>query len=357
MTGKTTNEAPRPDSMDAPLICVFGAGSIGCYVGGRLAAAGARVRFVGRERFGKAIASGGLRITDHRGADFRLEPASVDYRTDPGALSDAALVLVTVKAGDTAATADLLAKYTRPEAIVVSFQNGIGNEEVLRAALPGRTVLAGMVPFNVVQLPGPTFKQATQGALDIEANAALAPFLTVFAQAGLPLTQHADFRPVQWGKLLLNLNNAVSGLSGLTLREELSQRAYRQCLAMAQREALAAMQAAGIRPARLTALPPSLVPWLLDLPDWLFLRLAGSVLEVDPAARSSMIDALDTGRRTDVDWLNGEIVRLAERHGQATPVNRRLVELVHEAEGGKRRRWAGPELLGELRGRPPASGG
>ncbi len=346
-------EAPAPEHIgagtDAPLICAFGAGSIGCYVGGRLAAAGAEVRFIGRERFGKAIAVGGLRVTDYRGADFWLDPAAVDYRTDPGALADAALVLVTVKAGDTASTAGLLAEHTRRDAVVVSFQNGIGNEEILRAALPGRTVLAGMVPFNVVQLPGPTFKQATQGALDIEASAALAPFLPAFAQAGLPLTQHADFRPVQWGKLLLNLNNAISGLSGLTLREELSQRAYRQCLALAQREALAAMKAAAIEPAKLTALPPAVVPWLLGLPDWLFLRLAGGVLEVDPAARSSMIDALDAGRRTDVDWLNGEIVRLAGRHGLTAPVNRRLVELVNEAEGGRRRRWPGPDLLGELR--------
>lgn len=333
----------------SPMICVFGAGSIGCYIGGRLAAAGAKVRFIGRARFGEAIATGGLRLADHRGGDFRLMPESVDYQTDPKTLAEAALVLVTVKAGDTADVGAVIAEHAPAAAIVVSFQNGIGNEEILRAALPGRTVLAGMVPFNVVQLPGPTFKQATQGALDVEASPALAPFLPAFEKAGLPLTQNANFRPVQWGKLLLNLNNAVSGLSGLTLREELSQRAYRQCLAMAQREALAAMKAADIRPAKLTALPPALVPWLLGLPDWLFMRLAGSVLEVDPAARSSMIDALDAGRKTDIDWLNGEVVRLAEKNGVPAPVNRKLVELVHDAESGNRRRWAGPDLLAELR--------
>ncbi|MEQ1952331.1 2-dehydropantoate 2-reductase [Mesorhizobium sp. CN2-181] len=333
----------------SPTISVFGAGSIGCYIGGRLAAADADVRLIGRARFGEAIAKGGLRIADHRGVDFRLEPGAVDYRTDPQALADAALILVTVKAGDTASTAAILAEHAPPKAIVISFQNGIGNEEILRAALPGRTVLAGMVPFNVVQLRGPTFKQATQGALDVEASAAIMPFLPVFEKAGLPLTRHAEFHPVQWGKLLLNLNNAVSGLSGLTLRQELSQRAYRQCLAMAQREALAAMKAAGIRPAKLTSLPPTMVPWLLGLPDWLFLRIAGSVLEVDPAARSSMIDALDAGRKTDVDWLNGEVVRLAEKNGVSAPVNRKLVELVHDAEIGNRRRWSGPELLAQLR--------
>ncbi len=259
------------------------------------------------------------------------------------------MILVTVKAGDTAEAAETLAKFASPEAIVVSFQNGIGNEEILRAALPGRTVLAGMVPFNVVRLPGATFRQATEGALDIERNASLAPYLPAFERAGLPLTQHAAFRPVQWGKLLLNLNNAINGLSGLPLREELSQRAYRQCLALAQSEALRVMKAAGIRPAHLTPLPPHWVPYLLALPDRLFLMIAGRMLSVDPSARSSMIDALDAGRTTDVDWLNGEIVRLAERVGLAAPVNARLVELIHAAERGGQRRWSGPDLLDRLR--------
>jgi 2-dehydropantoate 2-reductase len=259
------------------------------------------------------------------------------------------LILVTVKAGDMSGTAETLARFASPDAIVVSFQNGIGNEETLRAALPGRIVLAGMVPFNVVRLPGATFRQATEGGLDIERHASLEPYLSAFERAKLPLTQHAAFRPVQWGKLLLNLNNAINGLSGLPLREELSQRAYRQCLALAQSEAIGVMGAAGIRPARLTPLPPQWVPHLLALPDRLFLPIAGRMLSVDPSARSSMIDALDAGRATDVDRLNGEIVRLAARVGRAAPVNARLVDLIHAAERGGRRRWSGPELLDRLR--------
>ncbi len=332
-----------------PQICIFGAGSIGCYVGGRLAATGARVRFIGRERLAKDIAAHGLHLSDYLGADLYVAAKDVDYRTDPQAVADAALILVTVKAGDTAEAAETLAKFAPPDAIVVSFQNGIGNEEILRAALPGRTVLAGMVPFNVVRLPGATFRQATEGALDIERHPSLEPFLPVFERAKLPLKQHAAFRPVQWGKLLLNLNNAINGLSGLPLREELSQRAYRQCLALAQSEALRAMKAAGIRPAPLTPLPPQWVPHLLALPDRLFLLIAGKMLSVDASARSSMIDALDAGRTTDVDWLNGEIVRLAARAGLAAPVNARLAELIHAAENGGRRRWSGQELLDRLR--------
>lgn len=330
-------------------IAVFGAGSIGCYVGGRLAATGTRVRFIGRERMAEAVAADGLTLTDHRGAHFRLAPGSVDYRTDPMGLTRASLVLVTVKAGDTREAGEQIARYAPRDALVVSFQNGIGNEDILRAVLPGRTVLPGMVPFNVVRLPGCVFRQASGGDLQVEENAALGPYLSLFERAGLPLRRRAAFRPVQWGKLLMNLNNAISGLSGLPLREELSQRPYRQCLALAQAEAIEAMHAEGIEPARMTPLPPDWVPTLLRLPDWIFLRLANRMMTVDPAARSSMIEALDAGRRTDVDSLNGEIVRLAERNGLAAPVNRRLVELVHACEAGPRKRWSGPELLGALR--------
>lgn len=333
-------------------IAVFGAGSIGCYIGGRLAATGAPVRFIGRARMAAAVAASGLRLTDHKGADLVIEPGKVDYRTDPMGLTRAGLVLVTVKAPDTAEAGAALARYAPRDAVIVSFQNGIGNEDILRKLLPGRTVLPGMVPFNVVQLPGCVFRQASSGDLDVEANAALAPYLPAFERAGLPLRRHASFRPIQWGKLLMNLNNAISGLSGLPLREELSQRPYRQCLALAQAEALEAMHADGIRPARMTPLPPEWIPHLLRLPDWIFLRVASSMMTIDPAARSSMIDALDAGRRTDVDWLNGEVVRVAERNGLAAPVNRKLVELIHASETGPRKRWSGPELLAELRSAP-----
>ena len=105
-----------------------------------------------------------------------------------------------MKAGDTAEAGETLAGFATPDAIVVSFQNGIGNEETLRDALPGRTVLAGMVPFNVVRLPGATFHQATEGALDVERHASLAPYLPAFEKAGLPLTQHAAISPGAMGQ-------------------------------------------------------------------------------------------------------------------------------------------------------------
>lgn len=91
-------------------------------------------------------------------------------------------------------------------------------------------------------------------------------------------------------------------------------------------------------------------PRLLALPDGLFARVGGRMLAIDPLARSSMSDDLAAGRATEVDWINGEVVRLAGRLGRVAPVNARLCALVHDAERrAARPAWAGEALLAELR--------
>jgi 2-dehydropantoate 2-reductase len=328
------------------VICVVGAGSIGCYVGGRLAATGAEVVFVGRQRLADEIGEHGLQLTDYRGTDLRVPSAT--FTTDLSVAAAADLVMVTVKSGATHEIADGLAGLLRSDAVVVSFQNGVHNAEILDSALGGARTLAGMVPFNVVHLGAGAFHQGSEGDLEVAADPRLAPYEAAFAAAGLPLTQRDDVAAVLWAKLLLNLNNPINALSGMPLKEELSVRDYRACLALCQREALGVLAAASVKPARITPLPPSLVPRLLMVPDRLFRRLASSMLEIDPVARSSMADDLDLGRPTEIEWINGEIVRVAGTVGRTAPVNARVVELVRDAEDGGRRDWSGAELRGEL---------
>ena len=329
-------------------ICVYGAGSIGCYVGGRLAAGGARVTFVGRERLAREVRAHGLHLTDFLGADVRVAPADVRFETDPGVAREADLVLVSVKSAGTEQAGRELARVLKPGAVVVSFQNGLHNAEVLRAQLPGRTVLTGMVEFNVVNRGNGAFHHGSEGGLDVQDDPALAPFLPAFAACGIPLKRHADMAAIMWAKLQLNLNNAVNALSGVPLKEELSQRAFRQCVALAQRELLGLLDAAGIVPARLK-LPPRLIPAMLEVPDFVFRALAGKMLAIDPLARSSMWEDLQAGRTTEIDWINGEVVRLAQGLGRRAPVNEKLIALIRAAEQGGKRDWKGEELLRELK--------
>lgn len=325
MTGRTNTPSA---------IAIFGAGSIGAFVGGALIAGGADVVLIGRARLRERIARHGLAISDMDGRRVQLASEAIRYSEDAATLAGAGLVLVTVKSADTAAAAEQLAAHARPDALVISLQNGIGNAEVLRRALPGRQVLAGMVPFNVVQTEDGRFHRGTEGSLMVEASPALAPWLPAFAAAGLPLLQRADFASVQWGKLLLNLNNPVNALSGLPLKTQLSQRDYRRCLALLMEEALRALRAAGIAPAQVAKVAPAKLPRLLRLPDWLYKRLAAASLRIDPEARSSMWEDLQAGRRTEIDYLNGAVVALAESVGLDAPANRKIVALVHAAEQG-----------------------
>jgi 2-dehydropantoate 2-reductase len=145
-------------------VCVYGAGSIGCYVGGRLAAGGADVVLVGRERLADEVTAHGLRLTDWQGADLVVPPGDVRYETTPKGAAGAELVLVTVKSDSTATAAAELDGVIPPDTVVISFQNGMRNADVLHAGLPGRIVLTGIVQFNVIHRGKGAFHAGTEAA-------------------------------------------------------------------------------------------------------------------------------------------------------------------------------------------------
>ena len=196
-------------------IGILGAGAIGCFLGGRLIAAGHEVVLVGR--LGDEIRASGL---DAHGLRRRPRRA----RAGPGALRRRARarsprstsVLVTVKsAGDRGRGAPARVDPGARRRPIVSFQNGVSNPSRLRAVLPGHPVLAGMVPFNVARTGPGCFHNGTSGPLAIEdgrrrraadrRRAARAPASTSSS------TRRS--RPLQWSKLLVNLNNAVNALA------------------------------------------------------------------------------------------------------------------------------------------------
>jgi 2-dehydropantoate 2-reductase len=240
------------------------------------------------------------------------------------------VVLVTVKSADTADIADIIATHARADAMVVSLQNGVGNVSVLRERLGGRRVLAGMVPFNVIALGNGRFHRATSGDIVIEQDGSgTAERISV---PGLNLRATADIAGVQWGKLLVNLNNALNALGDLPLRQQLAQRSWRRLFADQMAEGLAAVRAEGIRPVSSTPVPVSWTPQLLRLPDAVFGMLLGRTMKIDPEARSSMWEDLQRGRRTEIDYLQGVITGIADRRGLQVPLSRRVVALIKSAE-------------------------
>ncbi|MFT3777286.1 MAG: 2-dehydropantoate 2-reductase [Ottowia sp.] len=321
------NPADRPPDAPGPVL-VMGAGAVGCYVGGCLAAAGVPVTFVGRPRVLGALAADGLTLTDRDGARRVVPAARLALTEAVPAGARPALVLLCVKSAATAEAAGQLAAALPAGTPVLSLQNGVGNAEVAQQAAPALRVLPGMVPFNVAEVAPGAWHRGTGGRLAAPQDAALAPWVPVFAAAGVPLALVPDIRAVQWGKLLINLNNPVNALSRLSLRDEFMHAGWRRCFAALMEEGLQVLAAAGIQPAPFGALPQARMVRVLRLPDWLFRIVARRMLTMDAKARSSTADDLALGRRTEVDALCGEVVRLARRHGVQAPRNAKMVQLL-----------------------------
>jgi 2-dehydropantoate 2-reductase len=337
---------------ELPRIAVLGAGSVGCFIGGCWQAAGLPVTLIGRANLAEDIRANGLTVSDYSGWQAHL--AKVDYRTDPDALAEADIILLTVKSAATAAAAREIGPKARKGALVISFQNGIGNVDALKAELGDwATVVRGMVPFNVAYMGEGRFHKGVAGNLYVEDSPETRALAGAVAAGSGPasLKLSKDMLGLAWGKLLINLNNAVNALSGRPLLEQLQERDYRRVVGASQREGLRLLRQAGIKPGRVGPVPPRLLPLVIGSPDWLFNSLFLKGWKIDGEARSSMADDLAAGRKTEVEYINGELVRLAEQLGTEAPINRAIVTLIHWAESGAKP-WVPVALRKEvLRGR------
>lgn len=332
---------------------VIGAGAIGCYVGARLAHAGHHVVFVGRPRVLEPLRRQGLRVSDVQGFDAHLSPAALCL-CESLAQALAALpagqgaptLLVCVKGTATRDVARDIAHSAAAGTVVLSLQNGVGNVDRIRALAPQVLVHAGMVPYTVMWCDPQHVRRVNRGVLQVEHSAHSQALQAPMGTAGVAIELQDHMPAVLWGKLLLNLLNPVNALADLPIREQLLQRDHRLVLAALQTEALQVLRAAGIRPAKVAAAAPRMVPRILRLPNWLFTRVAAGMLRLDPQARTSMCADLQSGRCTEIDDLCGEVVRLAQQHQVPAPLNRAMVELIAQHAPGTR--WSGAALRQQL---------
>jgi 2-dehydropantoate 2-reductase len=216
---------------------------------------------------------------------------------------------------------------------VISLQNGLEGCEILRDGLPGWDVRAAMVPFNVVPLGPGQYHRASSGDIIIQAGpGGLGDLLTAPDFRVIEIEEIASY---QWGKLLINLGNALNALSGLTLQDQLTRRDWRRLMADQMAEALAVLKSAGITATSTTPLPVWTLPHVLRLPTPLFTRIAARMLTIDPTARSSMSYDLAQHRLTEIDSLQGTILKLGLDHGIATPICTHVAHAIRTAEANK----------------------
>jgi 2-dehydropantoate 2-reductase len=256
---------------------------------------------IGRESVREQIAGNGLTLTDSEGGRIELRPDEIRFATHARAMASADIVVLCVKSTGTKDAAKQIARHAPKQVTIISFQNGVSNVDLLKAALPKAQVLRGTVPFNVAALGNGRWHKGVAGQLMAEDHPVTRDLAARIGNRPGRLTLSNDMVGVAWGKLLINLNNAVNALSGKTLLEELSDRNYRRVFAAAQIEALAILKAAGIEPAAGGPIPPRLMPHVIGAPDFIFRPMVLKRQKIDANARSSMADDFAARRRTEID--------------------------------------------------------
>jgi 2-dehydropantoate 2-reductase len=293
-------------------IAVMGAGAVGCYYGGMLARAGHDVVLVARPAHVEAMQREGL-LLDTQTFQERVR---VQASTQPEGVQGAQCVLFCVKSTDTESAGLAMAPHLAEGATVLSLQNGVDNAERLAAVLQ-RPVLPAVV-YVATAMAGPGHvRHFGRGELVIAPSPTSEQLARTFAAAGIPMQVSDNVAGALWAKLVLNcVYNPLSAITRLPYGEIVNAQGLDVPRAMDDivRECLAVAHASGI------ALPEGTAEAVLPL--------AASM----PGQVSSTAQDLARGRHTEIDHLNGFIVRRGEALGIATPANRLLHTLVRLLE-------------------------
>ena len=298
-------------------IAFVGAGAVGCYYGGLLFRAGLPVTLVARGATAAALQKSGLRVESAGQSD----QVAIRVADSPAAVQGAALIVVCVKSSDTAETARQIAPFLRDDALVLSLQNGVTNGDDLIAGLRQSVVPAAVYVATEMAGPGHV-RHHGGGAFTIGSprerpipRERLDAIAQLFAHAGITVSINDDITAVQWGKLVVNCTyNALSAITQDDYGTLVGSEPIREVMGWVIEEAAALAKARDIA-----------------LGDDLHARVM-QVASMMPRQRSSTAQDIARERRTEIEHLNGYLIREGERLGIATPVNQTLYALVRQLE-------------------------
>ena len=301
-------------------ICILGAGALGSAIGGTLAEAGHDVTLVNRNpAHVDAIRNRGLLLRSN-GADRAVRLAAV---TNTDGMTPVDLVLVLVKSLDTETAMQAARAIVGPETLVVSLQNGLGQEDVLAGIVGRSRILAGKTYAGGVMLaPGHVMagvvgKETIIGELDGGVSPRAMKLAQTLTAAGLETIASPDIRAAMWDKLLVNVaTGALAAITGLTYGDLYAVPEIEETAIAAVAEAMTVASALGIT----LSTPAPQDAW----------RKASAGLPAE--FKTSMLQSLEKGARTEVDFINGSVVRAGKQIGVPTPVNATLVALVKGIE-------------------------
>ncbi|WP_250440963.1 2-dehydropantoate 2-reductase [Caballeronia sp. AZ1_KS37] len=303
-------------------IAFLGAGALGCAIGAALTEGGHETWLV--DKFAahvEAMSRDGLQVDDERGT----RRVKVRATMNPADVGPVDVVIVLVKSFHTDPAMRGALDLIGPETLVLSLQNGLGHEDVLSDIVGRERVLAGKTYVGgVLRAPGHiqsgvTGKITIIGELDGRVTPRAQAVAEAFDSAGLTTTVSDNILGTMWDKLLINVaTGAITGITRLTYGQLYSEPVLKATSLAAIEEAMAAAKAAGIE----LSITRAEDAW----------NMAAEGL---PAAfKTSMLQSLEKSSVTEIDFINGAVVRWGERLGVPTPVNSTLVACIKGIERG-----------------------
>lgn len=322
-------------------VLVIGAGAIGGWVGGRLAAGGHQLTLLGRAALAQAVEKRGLRLLTPDDEIVLRDVRVITRLAEAAAYGPFDLALFSVKTYDTDATiAEMQAELESVQGnsqnlpAIISLQNGVRSEETLAAIFGPDKVIAG-TQLNPISTPeaGIVMLEKWKGGIGLAPLTPGTPidlWVQVFDRAVLPTRAYADYRAMKWSKLMLNLiGNASAAILDMSTVEVFADLRLFELEIEMLRECADVMRRLGVRPVGLPGYPVSLLAWGVRYAPLFVLRpilrklVAGGRGNKPP---SLLLDLRRAKGRSEVGDLNGAVVRAGAQVGVPTPINRALTE-------------------------------
>lgn len=297
---------------------VLGAGAVGCYYGGMLARAGHSVVLIGRPVHAEAMQASGLLLETRT----FTERVAVQASTEPAAVAGADAVLLCVKSTDTASSVAAMAPWLRPGAVVLSLQNGVDNAERAQATLKTLGLPNEVLPtvvYVATEMAGPGHvKHHGRGELVMGPSAQPgldAQLVAALAQASVPVTISDNVTGALWAKLIVNCAyNALSAITHLPYGQLVQGPGIWGVMQAVVQECEAVAKAVGVQPVG---------------DAWTAVQAIAQTMQ---GQYSSTAQDLSRGKPTEIEFLNGYVVRQGAQHGVPVPMNQLLLALVQTME-------------------------
>jgi len=324
---------------------VIGIGAIGTVIGGLLVESGEEVVLLGRDYQIKKIKNEGIKIS---GLNKTKKIDNVNISSDIKQISESDIIIISIKSQDTKKLANNLKGNIKESALIVSFQNGVKNAQILRD-ITGNKVVSGIILFNSLYLKPGEIEITISGDILIENDKSnennIKNLANNLSKNGIETKIVEKIDGYLFSKLIVNLQIAVTALTGQSVRESIIDTDSRKILVSVMSEGLKVLEKSGISIKPLPDIDPIKMIKRLKNTNTIFLKFGSIFMGVKKNARNSMWQSLDRRKTTEIDFINGEIVNIAKKNNLKAPVNNKLVDLIKEAEKQEIKRTIEPDRL------------